>query len=99
MAEQKEMNIEVKPEAACGSYSNLAIISHSKTEFILDFASSMPGVPHPVVHNRIIMAPEHAKRLLNALAENIQKYEAVNGPINIGGPKMTFNLGGNGTQN
>lgn len=61
MANEKEVSIELKQEVAKGSYSNLAIITHSRSEFIIDFASMLPGLPEPEVHNRIIMTPEHAK--------------------------------------
>ena len=59
-----QLQIEVKPDVACGSYSNLAIISHSRSEFILDFATILPGTPKALVSNRIVMTPENAKRLL-----------------------------------
>jgi len=75
MEDKKGINIELKPDVARGSYSNLAIITHSSSEFILDFVQMMPGVPKPEVTNRIIMTPEHAKRLLIALQDNISKYE------------------------
>lgn len=89
----KQISIELKPEVAGGSYSNLAIISHSRSEFILDFATMLPGLPKAVVGNRIVMAPEHAKRLMNALADNIAKYENMFGKIELpGAPKGTFNL-------
>lgn len=94
MAEQKEMKIEVKPEIAKGSYSNLAIITHSTSEFILDFAVNLPGLNGPEVNNRVIMTPEHAKRLLLALQDNINKYESSIGTINLGGPKLTFPMNG-----
>ena len=86
--------LEVLPEAAGGTYSNLAVISHSKTEFIIDFAAIFPGVSGPQVRSRIIMAPEHCKRLLGALADNISKYEGQFGTIGIenGQPSATFNL-------
>ncbi|MBQ9400452.1 MAG: DUF3467 domain-containing protein [Bacteroidales bacterium] len=90
--EKKQLNIELRPEIAKGSYANLAIITHSRSEFILDFATVLPGIPKPEVGNRIVMTPEHAKRLLNALADNVSKYEANFGPIDLGGPKGTFNL-------
>ena len=64
--------LEVKPDVAAGTYSNLAVISHSKTEFIIDFAAMLPGLPGAQVQSRIIMAPEHCKRLLGALAETYQ---------------------------
>ena len=86
--------LEVLPEAAGGTYSNLAVISHSKTEFIIDFAAIFPGFSGPQVRSRIIMAPEHCKRLLGALADNISKYEGQFGTIGIenGQPSATFNL-------
>ena len=86
--------LEVLPEAAGGTYSNLAVISHSKTEFIIDFAAIFPGFSGPHVRSRIIMAPEHCKRLLGALADNISKYEGQFGTIGIenGQPSATFNL-------
>ena len=84
MANEKEVSIELKQEVAKGSYSNLAIITHSRSEFIIDFASMLPGLPKPEVHNRIIMTPEHAKRLFLALQDNLNKYESQNGPIIIG---------------
>lgn len=68
-------------EIAKGTYSNLAIISHSNTEFIIDFASIMPGLPKSNVCSRIIMTPQNAKRLLRALADNISKFEEQNGVI------------------
>lgn len=91
----KQINLELKPEVARGSYSNLAIISHSRSEFIIDFATMLPGIQKPEVHNRIIMTPEHCKRLLNALADNLGRYEAQFGPVSLGGvpeQKGTFNL-------
>ena len=89
----KQIGIEIKPETATGTYSNLAIISHSHSEFIIDFASMLPGLPKPTVCSRILMNPEHAKRLLNALSENIGKYESQFGRINLGEqPAGTFNL-------
>jgi len=70
------MNIELSPEVARGKYSNLAIITHSPSEFIMDFIEILPGLPKPEVESRIVMSPEHAKRLMFALQENIAKYEA-----------------------
>ena len=91
------LNLDLKPEIAKGSYSNLAIITHSHSEFIIDFATMLPGLPKPEIGNRIIMTPEHCKRLLNALQENIGRYENQFGPISLGGQapeqKGTFNLG------
>ena len=81
--------------------NHLAIITHSHSEFILDFATMLPGLAKPEVGNRIIMTPEHAKRLFLALQDNINKYESQIGPISLGGePKATFPMGGlgNGTK-
>ena len=89
---KNQLNLELKPEVARGSYSNLAIISHSHSEFVIDFATILPGLPKPEIGNRIVMNPEHAKRLLNALADNIGKYESQFGPIDLGAPKGTFNI-------
>ncbi len=88
------MTIEIKPEIAKGSYSNLAVITHSHSEFIIDFATMLPGLPKAEVSNRVVMAPEHVKRLLNALADNIRKYEETFGSIDLGETqqKGTFNL-------
>ena len=97
MANEKEFSIDLKQEVAKGSYSNLAIITHSHSEFIIDFATMLPGLPKPEVSNRIIMTPEHAKRLFLALQDNVNKYEAQNGQINLGGgPKATIHMGGFG---
>ena len=76
-----QLQIELTEEVAQGIYSNLAIITHSSSEFVLDFVRVMPGIPKANVKSRIILTPEHAKRLLLALQENIQKFEAVNGSI------------------
>ena len=86
MEEQNPNNqsqIELKEDVAQGTYANLAIITHSSSEFILDFIRVMPGVPKAGVQSRIILAPEHAKRLLRALEENIAKYERVFGPVRL----------------
>ncbi|MBO1362550.1 DUF3467 domain-containing protein [Prevotella sp. A2931] len=79
-----EINLEIKPEIAVGKYSNLALISHSHCDFILDFAAILPGMPKPEVASRIIMAPEHAKRLAAALQQNLMKYEQEFGKIDLG---------------
>ncbi|MEY8706788.1 DUF3467 domain-containing protein [Bacteroides faecichinchillae] len=76
-----QLQIELKEEIAQGTYANLAIITHSSSEFILDFVRVMPGIPKAGVQSRIILAPEHAKRLLRALEDNIAKYEHVFGSI------------------
>jgi len=78
---KNQINIELSAEVAEGTYSNLAIITHSHAEFIVDFVSLMPGAPKAKVKSRIILTPEHAKRLYKALHENIRKFEALHGPI------------------
>lgn len=93
-----QLNIELTEEVADGIYSNLAILTHSSSEFIIDFVRVMPGIPKAKVKSRILLTPQHAKRLLRALEDNIEKYEAVHGtigeskspeggiPMNFGGP-------------
>lgn len=93
--EKNQVNIEICPEVAKGTYSNLAIISHSKNEFILDFATIFPGMNKPEVTNRIVMTPENSKRLMHALIDNISKYEANFGRIDLSSmqqPQGTFNI-------
>ena len=91
---EQKLNLNLDNSIASGSYANLAIISHSRSEFVIDFASTLPGMPGPKINNRIIMSPEHTKRLLNALMENVGKYEAQFGPIMLEGAAKgnTFNL-------
>lgn len=86
MKEQKqkaghEMAIEVSSDIAAGVYSNLAIITHSKTEFILDFAQMMPGLDKNIVRSRVVMHPLHFRNLCNAIIDNLNKYEHTFGPI------------------
>ena len=78
-----QLQLELPQEVAQGEYANLAIITHSSSDFVLDFARVLPGVPKAPVKSRVIMAPEHAKRLLGALQENIVRYERAFGPIRI----------------
>ncbi len=78
-----QINIELTEEVAQGTYSNLAIITHSSSEFVVDFVRIMPGTPKAQVKSRIVLTPEHAKRLMFALQDNIQKYESQIGPIKI----------------
>ena len=84
MENERKLDIELATEIAKGSYANHAIISHSHSEFIIDFATMLPGLQKAAVSNRIIMTPEHAKRLMLALQDNIQKYESQFGQINFG---------------
>jgi len=81
---------------AGGTYSNLAIITHSPTEFVVDFVSMMPGAPKAKVKSRIILTPQHAKRLYKALADNISRYEATYGQIKevVSDPMPPFTMGG-----
>jgi hypothetical protein len=100
MAEQQQpnnqLNIELSEDMAEGEYANLAIITHSHAEFVIDFVNVMPGTPKSKVKSRIIFTPQHAKRFMKALTENIVRFEATNGkiqeleevqlPLNFGGP-------------
>ncbi len=83
MEKRQEIDIELDETVAHGNYANLAIISHSTSEFVIDFAALMPGLPKAKVRNRIILAPEHAKRLLMSLQDNITRYESNVGRIDI----------------
>ena len=78
-----QLQIELSPEVAEGIYANLAIITHSSAEVVLDFIRVLPGVPKANVKSRIVRAPEHAKRLLYALKDNVDKYEKVFGTIDL----------------
>jgi hypothetical protein len=93
-----QINIELKEDVAQGTYSNLAIITHSTSEFVVDFVRIMPGIPKAEVKSRIILTPEHAKRLMSALKDNVAKYESVHGPIKQAegpqGPVIPMNFGG-----
>ena len=77
------LQIEISPEVAQGTYANLAMIAHSASEVIIDFVCMMPGMPKASVKSRIVMAPEHAKRLLFALQDNVNKYEQTFGEIDL----------------
>jgi hypothetical protein len=91
-----QLQIELSPEMADGIYSNLAIINHSSSEFVVDFIQMMPGLPKAKVKSRVILTPQHAKRLVRALADNVARFEAAHGeiadtelpgmPIHFGGP-------------
>ncbi len=91
-----QINIELSEETAEGVYANLAMIAHSSSEFVIDFIRLMPGVPKAKVKSRIVITPEHAKRLLTALEDNINKYEATFGEVKQTGevPKFPMNFGG-----
>ncbi|MFO8067627.1 MAG: DUF3467 domain-containing protein [Bacteroidales bacterium] len=94
--EGKQINIELPEEVAEGIYSNLAIITHSNSEFVIDFVRMMPGVPKAKVKSRVVLTPQHAKRLLKALTENIRKFESIHGPIKDIDPSggLPLNMGG-----
>jgi hypothetical protein len=95
--DQNQISIELNEEIAQGIYSNLAVITHSASEFVVDFIRIMPGIPKAQVKSRIILTPEHAKRLVAAMQDNIAKYEAVHGHIKEvkgSGPVMPLNFGG-----
>jgi hypothetical protein len=91
-----QLNIEISEETAEGQYANLAIITHSHAEFVIDFVNVMPGTPKSRVKSRIILTPQHAKRFMKALTENLGRFEVANGkiqdleevqlPLNFGGP-------------
>jgi hypothetical protein len=92
-----QISIELSEETAQGTYSNLAVITHSSSEFVIDFVRIMPGIPKAKVKSRIILTPEHVKRLVSALQDNIAKYEAVHGMIKeVQGsePVMPLTFGG-----
>jgi hypothetical protein len=95
-ANQNQLNIEITEEIAEGQYANLAIITHSHAEFVIDFVNVMPGTPKSKVKSRIVMTPQHTKRFMKALMENVSRFEDANGdiqdleqveiPMNFGGP-------------
>jgi hypothetical protein len=92
---QNQLNIEISEEMGEGVYANLAIITHSHAEFVVDFVNVMPGMPKSKVKSRIILTPQHAKRLMKAITENIQKFEQANGPIrDIEDFQIPMNFGG-----
>lgn len=101
MAEEKKgkLNIELNEEIAEGVYSNLAVINHSNSEFVIDFIRMMPGVPKAKVKSRIVLTPEHAKRLMNALGQNLKKFEAQHGEIKVSkNPEMVLPMNFSGPQ-
>lgn len=89
-----QIQIELPEDIAQGTYSNLAIIAHSSSEFVIDFVRIVPGVQKAKVKSRIILTPEHAKRLLLALNDNISRYESLNGSINIEHVAQNFTAAG-----
>jgi hypothetical protein len=92
--QQGQINIELDEKTAEGIYSNLAIINHSASEFILDFVTVMPGVPKAKVKSRVILTPQHAKRFLKALGENLHRFEVSHGEIkDTEQPQIPLNFG------
>jgi hypothetical protein len=93
-----QINIELSEEVAEGTYSNLAIITHSNSEFVIDFVRVMPGTPKAKVKSRILVTPQHAKRLMKALQDNVAKFEQLHGPIKdiepVAGNSIPMNFGG-----
>ncbi len=81
LKDKNQINIELDEEVAQGTYSNLAVITHSNTEFVIDFVRIVPGTPKAKVKSRIILTPEHAKRLMFALQDNLSKFESMHGKI------------------
>ncbi|MCX2738489.1 DUF3467 domain-containing protein [Pontibacter anaerobius] len=96
LQKQNQINIELSEEVAEGEYANLAMIAHSSGEFVIDFIRLMPGLPKAKVKSRIVITPEHAKRLLAALADNVKKFEASFGEIKQSqdAPSFPMNFGG-----
>lgn len=92
-----QINVELSEEIAEGEYSNLAIINHSPSEFVVDFIRVMPGMPKAKVKSRVVLTPQHAKRLLHALGDNVSRYEAQHGEIrDAEQPQMPLNFGPTG---
>ena len=90
-----QLNIEISEEVAEGQYANLAIITHSHAEFVIDFVNVMPGTPKSKVRSRIILTPQHAKRFMKALTENVGRFEVANGKIqDLEEVQLPFNFGG-----
>jgi hypothetical protein len=91
----QQLNIEISEEMSEGQYANLAIITHSHAEFVIDFVNVMPGTPKSKVKSRIILTPFHAKRFMKAMIDNVKKFEAVNGSIqDLETVEMPFTFGG-----
>ena len=90
-----QINIEISEEVSEGSYANLAIITHSHAEFVIDFVNVMPGTPKSKVKSRVIMTPFHAKRFMKAIIDNVKKFETANGVIqDMESVEIPFTFGG-----
>ena len=98
-SEPNQLNIEISEEISEGIYANLAIITHSHAEFVVDFVNVMPGTPKSKVKSRIILTPTHAKRFMKAMIENVKKFESINGTIqDIEAVELPLNFGGTTAQ-
>jgi hypothetical protein len=94
---KNQLNIEIDEKIADGMYANLAIINHSVSEFVVDFVNVMPGTPKAKVKSRIILTPQHAKRLMKALGENVKRFENAHGNIkDYEQPPIPMNFGPTG---
>ena len=92
---ENQLNIEISEEVSEGTYTNLAIITHSHAEFVIDFVNVMPGTPKSKVKHRIILTPFHAKRFMKAMIDNVKKFESTNGTIqDMESVEIPFNFGG-----
>lgn len=96
-SEEQQINIELSEEIAEGEYANLAMIAHSNSEFVIDFIRLMPGLPKAKVKARVVITPEHAKRLLAALQDNLDRYERSFGPVKNQGEMTSFPMNFSGT--
>src|ERR1700741_2101772 len=93
--QEQQLNIELTEDMADGTYANLVVITHSFAEFVFDFVNVMPNVPKAKVKSRVVMTPQHAKRLMRALVENVKRFEAAHGTIKEQeATVMPFNFGG-----
>lgn len=99
LEQPNQLNIEISEEVSEGEYANLAIITHSHAEFVIDFVNVMPGTPKSKVKSRIILTPFHAKRFMKAMIENVKKFEAANGNIqDMDQVELPFTFGGPAAQ-
>ena len=95
LEQPNQLNIEISEEVSEGEYANLAIITHSHAEFVIDFVNVMPGTPKSKVKSRIILTPFHAKRFMKAMIDNVKKFEASNGNIqDMDQVELPFTFGG-----
>ncbi len=99
LEQPNQLNIEISEEVSEGAYANLAIITHSHAEFVIDFVNVMPGTPKSKVKSRIILTPFHAKRFMKAMIDNVKKFETANGTIqDMDQVELPFTFGGPAAQ-